>query len=293
MRLLIAAFLLCYSLAGCGQSLGPGISLGSNVSVGTVPSLFPTPPAGASQFTDAQSNTALPGSWTICQGSCTGAVSTTGNGTVTTGNTDISLSGSSVKITDTQLANSTGSNAPGWDVLAYRKFGCSLMPGATCVGKWTMYEDMWIYNVSTTNLTANEIDPDLYDGTRKYFPSMQCRLIGTGAGYWFEWSSAADAWQPTTYPCTASTVAAGSWHHVQLLVTIDTTAQTYTYITFAFDGAAVFKNASDTFNSAPLVGTPSVDVEFEVDNNGNAPGDPGFTNTEYGDKINLWVWPTS
>jgi len=92
----------------------------------------------------------------------------------------------------------------------------------------------------------------------------------------------------TNYPCTTTTLAPGSWHHFQLYATFNTTAHTYTYETFVFDGVTVFQNLGTTYEASPLHGSKALNIEQQIDNGGGT--NPVPNNTNYYDRINLWAW---
>jgi hypothetical protein len=108
-------------------------------------------------------------------------------------------------------------------------------------------------------------------GLDAYFGSVACRLIGTNAGHWHLWDEANGNWVATTYPCTASTIAAGTWHHLQLYVTFSTANLNYAYQTLVFDGTTVFQTLGQTFGAKlqPTWATNEVNIEQQIDNNGN------------------------
>jgi hypothetical protein len=234
---------------------------------------LPTPPPTATSYPNLQNQSGNPGTWTVCNGSCSGSSGSSGSSSLTFGNSPSLSSGGSMKMT---------SSGSWWNTLFYRHLGC---PNSDCSAVKNMLEDMWFQTVSVTDLQQLEFDPDLYNGGLKYFASVACRLKGTNPGFWYLWNSAANSWALTSFPCNATTIAPGTWHHFQLYVTFDTSTQSYAYQTFVFDGATIFQNLNKSYNALSVGGTATVNIEQQIDNDGNNP-----TNSAYYDKYNLWVW---
>lgn len=234
---------------------------------------LPTPPADATAYLNLQDQSG----WKVCNGICAGSPETaTGTSNLTPDIATPSMSGSAM------AQNSEGTY---WNTLYYLHLGC---PSEGCAAVSNILEDMYFQTTSTSDMQGSEFDPDLYDGTYEYFASLQCRLIGTDAGNWFLWNMSANRWEMTNYPCTAATLAPGSWHHFQLYATFNTTAHTYTYKTFVFDGVTVFQDLGTTYEASPLHGSKSLNIEQQIDNGGET--NPVPNNTNYYDRINLWAW---
>jgi hypothetical protein len=236
---------------------------------------LPTPPSNATEYTNLQNPSGNPGVWTVCDGSCSGSGGT-GSSSLSFGVASPSRSGASMQQT------ATGSF---WDTMYYRPLGC---PTSGCGAVQNMLVDLWFYPQSTNNLQQLEFDPDLINATYAYFGSVACQLIGTDAGHWQLWDEANGNWVATTYPCTASTIAAGTWHHLQLYVTFSTANLNYAYQTLVFDGTTVFQNLGQTFGAKlePTWTTNEVNIEQQIDNNNNV----GASTTVNYDSYNLWVW---
>jgi hypothetical protein len=249
----------------------------SNIVTVTVQSSgpLPTPPSNATEYTNLQNPSGNPGVWTVCDGSCSGSGGT-GSSSLSFGVASPSRSGASMQQT------ATGSF---WDTMYYRPLGC---PTSGCGAVQNMLVDLWFYPQSTNNLQQLEFDPDLINATYAYFGSVACQLIGTDAGHWQLWDEANGNWVATTYPCTASTIAAGTWHHLQLYVTFSTANLNYAYQTLVFDGTTVFQNLGQTFGAKlePTWTTNEVNIEQQIDNNNNV----GASTTVNYDSYNLWVW---
>lgn len=244
---------------------------------------LPTPPSNAASFPNLQvAAGGNPGTWTLCNSNqiingspCAGGQSG-GSSSLTFGNQQPVLSSSgSMKQT------STGT---GFNTMYYRHLGC---PNSNCAAVKNMLEDMYFQPASTTNIEQLEFDPDLYNAGFKYFASVACRLKGTNSGFWYLWNSAGDFWDATTFPCTASTISAGNWHHFQLYVTFDTSTQSYAYQTFVFDGTTVFQNLGKTYSALNLHSTATdTNIEQQIDNDSST----NPTNSVYYDNYNLWIW---
>ena len=240
------------------------------------PGPLPTPPASATTYSNLQLDSGQLQQWNICDGPCSGS-SGSGSSNLTFGNQSPSLSQASMAET------SAGSF---WNTLGYRHLGC---PNIGCGGVQNMLEDMWFDPTAVSDVQQLEFDPDLFNAGYKYFASVACRLKGNNPNFWYLWNSAANTWEPTSYPCTASTIAPGKWHHFQLYATFDTANRTYAYQTFVYDGTPIFQNLSQSYNALLCpnnsCSTATVNIEQQIDNDGNNP-----TNTVYYDNYDLWVW---
>jgi hypothetical protein len=160
-----------------------------------------------------------------------------------------------------------------------------------------MLLDEWFQVAPGDDIQQLEFDPDLFDASGKYeyFGTVACRMNGTNSGDWYLWNMAAQqqsgqGWVATSYPCT---ISQGAWHHLQLYVTLNTTGSScpnsvpcYTYNTFVFDGATVFKNLGWSYNAGTGSYTPTLNVEQQIDNFDSQ----NVSNTVYYDNYYLWVW---
>lgn len=243
---------------------------------------LPTPPGDAIQYQNLQDN-GLHGTWEICDGTCAGS---TNGGTGTDGFkfnvTSPSLSGAGMELYSEGLT--AGDE---WNTLGYQHLGC---PSGGCTSHSNFLEDMWFYiPSSSTGLQATEYDPDVYDGSYKYFASMQC---DTASGDWRFWDSATNSWTILTstggtlpvYKCNIISQT-NSWHHFQLYVTFNFTSHNYTYETFVVDGVTVYQDLANTYGALPLSGTPTYNIEQQLDNH-----TADVTDSEYLDNYNLTVW---
>jgi hypothetical protein len=251
------------------------VSLATNGTPDSGGGPLPTPPGNAASFPDLQvAGPPNPGTWTLCNMTCSGGQSS-GSSNLQFGQQPALSNTGSMKMTST---------GPFFNTMYFRHLGC---PNSNCAAVQNMLEDMFFQPVGTSTLEQLEFDPDLYNAGFKYFASVACRLKGTNAGFWFLWNSAADAWEVTTFPCTASTISAGNWHHFQLYVTFDTSTQSYTYQTFVFDGTTVFQNLGQTYQALNLHNSDTnTNIEQQIDNDGST----NPTNSVFYDKYNLWIW---
>jgi hypothetical protein len=248
----------------------------------------PLPATQGTEYSNLQLQAGNPGVWTsctsqACSGSAAGATcSATPPGTPPGfGNYNNSLSGASMS----ENINGTYCN-----ILNYRHLGC---PTSGCLSVGNVLEDMWFETTATSQMQGSEFDPDLFDGAYEYQLSTQCRLVsGTDPnnppGYWYLWNMAANTWVSTPYPCTAATIAPGSFHHYQIYGTFNTASpgESQTYETFVFDGKVVFQNIGITYGAMANTGTATVNVQSQIDNG----GETNATNTNYYDNYTLWVW---
>lgn len=265
-----------------------GASQPASESITVNSSPMPTPPTSAITYSNLQNTAGNPGIWTACtsKDGCAGQTYS-GSGILTPGQTSPALSGGSM------VQSSAGSY---FNTMFYRHLGC---PNNNCNAIQNMLEDVWFQPTSVQNVQQLEFDPDLFDTANyEYFGTVACRLQGTSAGHWFVWNMSGSgtnpqgtngngAWVVTPYTCTATTVAAGAWHHVQLYITFDTVNKTYSYQTLAFDGVTVFQNLGQLYHAyqLPMTQTPTVNIEQQIDNS-NVNG----TNSAYYDNYNLSVW---
>ena len=241
------------------------------------PNVLPTPPPSAAKYFNLQNQSGNPGTWMACSGGCTGSSGGPGTSTLTFSNASPALSGASMAMT------SSGSNY--WNTMYYRDLAC---PDIGCAAVKNMLEDSWFNPQTVTDMQQLEFDPDLFNAGWKYFGSVACRLVGANAGFWHLWNSANNGWDATSYPCTAATIAPGTWHHLQLYITFDTSTQSYAYQTFVYDGVTVFQNLGKTYGALALGGgstKTSMNIEQEIDNGAN-----NSTITVFYDNINLWAW---
>lgn len=133
----------------------------TNVTVNTSP--MPTPPGDATLFPSLQNQSGNPGTWTVCNGSCSGSSGGSGSSNLTFSHTTPSLSHASMAET---------SSGASFNTLYYRHLGCT---SGGCTSVSNFLDDVWFYiPAATTYLQALEFDPDVYTGTDKYFMSMQC-----------------------------------------------------------------------------------------------------------------------
>jgi hypothetical protein len=243
-------------------------------------SSLPTPPGNANAYLNLQNTSGNPGTWTICDGSCSGS-NTTGKDGYNFNVASPSLSGAAMELW------SEGTAAGEWNTLGYRHLGC---PSAGCKSVSNFLEDMWFYvPSSSTALQALEYDPGVYDGSYKSFASMQC---DSGTGDWRFWDSAANKWTILTatggtlpvYKCNILSQT-NSWHHYQLYVTMNFTSHTITYETFVVDGVTVYSDLANTYNALAQSGNPTINIEQQIDSH-----TANIVDSEYLDNYNFWVW---
>ena len=243
-------------------------------------SSLPTPPGNAIEYPNLQNTAGNPGTWTICDGACAGS-NTTGTDGFVFNVVSPSLSGAAMELWSKATA------AGEWNTLGYRHLGC---PTGGCTSVSHFLEDMWFYiPSSSTALQATEYDPGVYDGSYKSFASMQCE---SASGDWRFWNSAANKW--TILSSTGGTLPVykcgilsqtNSWHHYQLYVTMNFTSHTITYETFVVDGVTVYSDIANTYNALAQTGTPTINIEQQLDNH-----TANVTDSEYLDNYYLWVW---
>ena len=264
---------------------------------------LPTVPASAEvyQLLQTATPTAAPynvangaiQSWAYCVNTTCSGSQTQGSGNVLfftstpTSNplSSYTLSGTSLQETSTGATNNT---------LAYRKLGCTNNGGNTaCNNVQNMLLDVWFYPTTTSDVQQFEFDPDVFYNNYKFAASVACRLAGTNPDYWYLWDSSANNWVQTQYPCSATSttagqsVAANTWHHLQLYVnySVGSIGGSYAYQTFVWDGKTVFQNSGQSFTAIGQAGN-TINVEQQIDNTSTS----GANNTAYYDDYSLSVW---
>lgn len=257
---------------------GANTSATETITVNT--SSLPTPPGTAIDYPNLQNTAGNPGSWKICDASCSGST-TTGTDGFKFLVSSPSLSGSGMELWSEATA------AGEWNTLLYRHLGC---PSVGCTSVSNFLEDMWFYiPSSSTALQATEYDPGVYDGSYKSFASMQC---DSSSGDWRFWNSAGNTWTVKTstggtlpiYKCSILSQT-NSWHHYQLYVTMNFTSHTITYETFVIDGVTVYSDLANTYGALAQTGTPTINIEQQLDNH-----TANVTDSEYLDNYNYWIW---
>src|ERR1019366_1481701 len=147
-------------------------------------SVMPTPPSGATQYSNLQVLAGNPGVWQPCIGVCAGSTdNSSGTSSLTYGYATPSRSGASMKeVSTTTVSGHT------WNTMYYRHLTCASLPGGFCTGIKHMMSDFWFWiDSSSTNLNTVEYDPHLYPGDGyKYSMSMQCQ--SSSGGFWRFWN---------------------------------------------------------------------------------------------------------
>jgi hypothetical protein len=231
---------------------------------------IPTVPGNGTTFSHLERTAGNPGTWTSCSGTVCAGGSNTGSPAHSFNNASPSLSGTSMSQT---------SNGNSFNTLYFRHLGC---PDGDCTTYNNFLVDLWFYppTTTTTHVQAFEFDPDLYLAGYGYFASVQCDYA---SGKWRLYDTNGHAWVTTTYTCTLAT---NTWHHLQLYVTLDNVAHTYTYMTFYVDDASIFTNLGTTY-SAKNGGyaLQSLNIEQQIDNDSSA-----TATTAYYDNYFFSVW---
>ena len=221
---------------------------------------YPTPPANAVVFADAQ-NTKNTGSCNTA--SCAGG-SGSGASWVAFNQTTPSFSGSS-----TEFMNS----GTGFDTLWYWHLGAN-----NAVSNIELDFYLMVNSASPTGTQAIENGPQQYVGGYKYSMTMQCEYSNQ---IWRVWDQAAKGWKATTVACPHWTP--NVWHHVQMYITTDHTHHTETYKTLVVDG--VPHSLGLTYGVTNVGFGDNLGFQFQLDNNGS-----GSAIYEWLDKITFTVW---
>lgn len=279
---LILALLCSLASAQWLPHTGPGAHTSS--------SPIPIPPGTASVFSNLQTST----NFVLCanyfSGCRAGTPSCVGTSSYTVGNAVPSLSsGGSLKLT-----NTTNSGSPeGCNVLLYNHLGCTFSNGNTCANITNMLLDIEVNPQPTPGrLVGYEFDPDVFTeavgGNWTTKASIACY---SSNNHWHVYNQSGNlptggAWESTPYPCTLNSTDAGKWNHIQLWVTIDQTAHTYTFQALVYNGVTVIDPAhSITYNSWNNDAGKELNMETQIDNT-STPG----TNIGYYDNWTFTVW---
>ncbi len=272
-RCLFLLPLLFFLLGACG-----GVSPQEQIAIlghGVTQTGFPAVPASAETFSNLE-NTA---GWTQCDSSgCSGSVGT-GTYSLSQGSS-CPLGSSCMEIT----ASPTGNGE--YNVLSYLNVGCgSLTGGCTFTGTQHFILDEYIYFVAGSALQGIEIDPDDFDGTVAYEPSIQC---SSTTNTWRVWNEGATShgWNDTGYSCATFLSGTSTAHHIQLYGDWNRTAGSYTFITLYIDGSPVFQNQSITWFPGSFAGTAKFNVQCQLDLKGTTTG----AVNEYFYHINFSHW---
>jgi hypothetical protein len=221
---------------------------------------FPTPPSGATSFTNlqwaglSQDPTPPPSgaTWQKHNGTQTGSTCTnTGTDSVTPGYV---FSGSSqygaLKMTDTN----NGPSPCEWNVLGTLDLDYNPAPLFLTSPNVNVEVDLKFYMPSGTTYQAIEFDPDLtlLNQNHTYQASVECAFHDTGGSHWKYWDSSVHTWNSFTMigasapvPCSLSS----GWHHLQLYATINTATYTYEYQGLMVDGTVLFQNSNTSVNA--------------------------------------------
>ena len=284
-KLLVAPLLaLSLSASACSQvTISGPVSLTGAVSTTTG---FPSPPAGAEHFANLQSSSYT---WSQTDTSAAGSQAgcTTGVGTITYGVASPSLSGASLEVTH---PNTSGYYC---NMLSYLKLGCgTLTGGCQPTGLRYFIEDFYVYFPSSNTgiMQQYEYDPDLFDGTDRYFASFRASTVSvdclsTGTECWGLWNTAGNAWVKTNVDASSFIAATNTWHHMQIYGYWDRATNSYTYIDIYVDGSPVFQNINQTYTDLGDTTTNTLQMEFQLDGNQTA-----GTVTEYLDNANFYDW---
>jgi hypothetical protein len=221
---------------------------------------LPTPPSTATVFTNIEQMSG----WTGCgTAACAG-----GSGTSVywqaQNQSSPSLSGSSMEIF----------NSGEWaNALWWRKMGAH--DSAT-----NMLWDFYVYLDAEAATAGQALEYDQFQ-----FVSGYNYMIGTecnySAGVWDTWSESGGEWLHTTIPCPK--FSSGSWHHIQMYVTMNHSNHTYTYVTFAIDGKSYSLNQTQSAKNNGWADNIGVQYQLDVNAGGN-----GYH--EWVDKSQLTIW---
>lgn len=243
---------------------------------------FPAPPSNATVFSNLQNRRG----WALCEKMCAGSThGEMGTSRYAQGIASPSLSGSASR---QQSAGTTTGHY--WNSLYFLHISPRQLPGGGCGVVTHMSMDKSVYIGPGNSAQGYEFDPDLYCGGYKYFASLQCRLAGSGSGFWYLYNTAATpgkGWTRTPFPCDSTVMTEGTWHRIQLLVSFDQATRQYTYITFYFDNNPVFVNLNTTFSARTYspAASGSLNEEQQIDGKTTP-----HNNTMYIDNDSLAVW---
>ena len=242
---ILAATCLSISLA-TAQTLGSGL---------------PTPPPGATVFTQIQQMTG----WQSCNApDCAGG---SGNGTywMAQFQQNPSLSGASAQVYNSGV----------WaDALWYKKMGSGYDSATNLL--W----DFWVQLDSHAAGAAQALEYDAFQFVNgyNYMIGSQCNVA---AGVWDLWDELNGHWIHTTITCHG--FPAGSWHHIQWYVQTNHNTHQYTYRTLVVDGRAHPINRS--YYAKNIGWYANIGVQYQLDVNASGQG-----YSEWFDLSKLTVW---
>lgn len=218
--------------------------------------------ANAADYSDIQ---ALTTGWGFCNApSCSGG-SGSGEDSFTQGIVNPSLASDSIEFF---------ANGPNSDALFWNKLGPN-------DGVHNFVWDWWFYvDSSIANEQAIESDIFQFVGGWDYMMGFQADF---NSGTWDVWNEATGHWVNT--PVAVSKFAPNTWHHMTLYAQTNTSAQTYNYVKFIFDGQ---EHSLTQYTYSPLLHpgwSDEVGVQYQLDPNGG-----GGNCFEWSDLSDLTVW---
>lgn len=230
------------------------------VTIGNGGNGLPTPPDNAIFVNNIQNR----GGWNWCHDS--GCAGGSGNGSywMAQNQSNPSQSGSS-----TEFFNSgTWANALWWN-----KFGAN-------DGARNFLWDFWVYLDDSYQRAAQTTEYDIFQFVAgyNYMMGTQCNVA---AGVWDTWNASTGHWIHSSIRCQR--FSSNAWHHIQMYITTNTSARTYTYHTLVVDG-----NSSPMNITAPALyngWSHNIGAQWQLDVNATG---QGFH--EWVDNAKLWYW---
>lgn len=260
----------------------------------------------------AQSSTYVWGDWTLCEGQCPYNGTNSGCcGTIANQISSPAMSGASLEIQNQSTTDnydvmftSNANSQLDWNLQA-----CADGNTPPCTFQ-NFVDDVWFYVPSTSlNSIFNlEFDPDYTDTNNwVYKMSMECTSSqNVPANTWQFWYQPGDVnhpngmWVSTGQSCANVWQSAGSWLHLQIYTTVNSTNHQYTYqavgtapengnftwITWSQNNLPMNQYAITAYHPTPLW-TPDMFVETEID---NGAGTHQGTSTVYYDQYSMVAW---
>ena len=222
---------------------------------------LPKPPSTAKVWTNIEQMTT---GWTSCEtAACAGG---NGGGTLwqAFNQTTPSMDGNSMEI----YHDGKFSNALWWHKMGANDNATNML--------WDFY--VLLDSASLTNAQALEYDSYQFVGGYNYMVGTECNYA---AGVWDTWNEVTQKWLHTTVPCKKFTP--NTWHHIQMYVTTNHSAHTYTYKTLVVDG--VVYNLNQTQPAKYLAWADNIGVQWQLDVNATGGG-----YHEWVDKATFTVW---
>ncbi len=221
---------------------------------------LPTPPSWAA-FVDKIQNR---GAWSWCHDPGCAGGSGKGSYWMAQYQGSPSMSGSSMEL----FNSGVWANALWWN-----KFGAD-------DSAHNFLWDFWVSFDNNYESAAQSTEFDMFQFVNgwNYMMGTQCDVA---AGVWDTWNANSGHWIHSGIRCAR--FSPNNWHHIQMYVTTDTNARTYTYKVLVVDGQSSSMNI--TGNAGYTGWSHNVGAQWQLDVNA---GGQGYH--EWVDQAKMWYW---